>query len=191
MSEGTEVTLAVVALEEGGEPDAGAAGPPRRTWRRKIIPYLLIAPALIYLAMFFAYPMYEGLILAIYDDEAELPLVDEANLEGDEVGRVAQGTRVAVLGQQGNLLEETDGSDLLTELWFLVEGEQDASREGPLVESLQESRRGLQPVAGLRQRVLGLADRSCAQLRPMRVRLAHPLVRVDEGEPGLVVIDAW
>ncbi|MDJ0769693.1 MAG: sugar ABC transporter permease [Ilumatobacter sp.] len=147
MSEGTEVTLATVALDEADQPAAGDAGPPRRPWRRKIVPYLLIAPTVIYLAMFFAYPMYEGLRLAIYDDEAELPLIDEASLDGDEVARVEQGTPVAVLGQQGNLLaEETEGGDLLTELWFLVEGEQ---ADGSVVEGwVSEARVRVREEAG-------------------------------------------
>ena len=46
--------------------------PTRR--RRQITPYLLIAPTLLFLAAFFAYPMFQGLVLAVYDDEAEAPV---------------------------------------------------------------------------------------------------------------------
>ncbi len=93
---------------------------PRRR-RRKLTPYLLIAPTLIYLAAFFAYPMYEGLLLAIYDDEAVLPLLDEASIGGETTGKLPQGTAVEILGQQGNLIEDEETtSDLLTEQWFLL-----------------------------------------------------------------------
>ncbi len=104
--------------------DAPIASGRRNTWRRKLVPYLLIAPAFIYLAMFFAYPMFQGLILAIYDDEAVLPIIDEPNLSGSEVARLEQGTGVEILGQQGNLLADDEGTDLLTELWFSVSVDQ-------------------------------------------------------------------
>ncbi len=92
--------------------------------RRRLVPYLLIAPALIYLAMFFAYPMFQGLMLAIFDDDAALVLVDEPSLDGQEVERLTQGTRLNILGRQGNLLtDDSEGTELLTEQWFLVVGE--------------------------------------------------------------------
>lgn len=91
-----------------------------RSRRKRLVPYLLIAPAFIYLALFFAYPMFQGLLLAIYDDEALLPLVDAPSLDGEETTRLEQGTRLQVLGQQGNLLEDEDATDLLTEVWYSV-----------------------------------------------------------------------
>ncbi|MGH1492885.1 MAG: ABC transporter permease subunit [Acidimicrobiales bacterium] len=91
--------------------------------RRRLIPYALIAPAMLYLAAFFAYPMFEGLSLAIYDDEAVLPLLADPDLEAPESERLAQGTPVAVLGQQGNLLADDTATDLLTEQWFSLEGQ--------------------------------------------------------------------
>jgi len=91
-----------------------------RKLRRRLTPYLLLAPALLFLAAFFAYPMVQGLILAVYDDEAELPLLADASLGADDVGALPQGTRLDVLDQQGNLLEDEPTSDLLTEQWFRV-----------------------------------------------------------------------
>ncbi len=111
----------------GGTPTAGDAEPiqaHKPGWRSRMVPYFLIAPALIYLAMFFAYPMFQGLMLAIFDDDAALVLVDEPSLDGDEIERLTQGTRLNILGRQGNLLtDQSDATDLLTEQWFLVSGE--------------------------------------------------------------------
>ncbi len=90
---------------------------------RRLLPYALIAPALLYLAGFFAYPMFQALSLAVYDDEAALPLLAEPDLDSPESLRLAQGTSVEVLGRQGNLLTDDDGTDLLTELWFFLEGD--------------------------------------------------------------------
>ena len=91
-----------------------------RKRRRNLTPYLLITPALLYLAAFFAYPMVEGLILAVYDDEAVLPLVAEASIDADRTGELPQGNSVEILGQQGNLIEGEETTDLLTEQWFQV-----------------------------------------------------------------------
>ncbi len=111
----------------GGTSTAAASAPVAANkpgLRRRMVPYLLIAPALIYLAMFFAYPMFQGLMLAIFDDDAALVLVDQPSLDGDEVERLTQGARLNILGRQGNLLtDSSDATDLLTEQWFLLSGE--------------------------------------------------------------------
>ena len=88
-------------------------------------PYLLILPSLLYLAVFFAYPMVSGLILAVRDDEALLSLRDTPSLESGEAGRVPQGAQLEVLGRQGNLLDEDSAevTNLLTEQWFRVTGD--------------------------------------------------------------------
>lgn len=88
--------------------------------KRPITPYLLIAPTLIFLAAFFAYPMFQGLVLAVYDDEAVLPLLDEASLESTRVGELSQGAAVQILGQQGNTIDGELTTDLITEQWFLL-----------------------------------------------------------------------
>ncbi len=93
--------------------------------KRNLTPYWLILPTVIYLLLFFAYPMVQGLKLAVWDDEAVLSLREEASLASDEAGQLHQGVQVEVLGQQGNLLEEAnaDETNLLTEIWFAVDGE--------------------------------------------------------------------
>lgn len=93
--------------------------------KRNWAPYWLILPSLAYLALFFAYPMVRGLALSVWDDDAVLPLRAEAGLESDEAGRIHQGTQVALLEQQGNLLTDVSSNEtnLLTEMWFNVTGE--------------------------------------------------------------------
>lgn len=88
--------------------------------KRNLTPYMLIAPAILFLAAFFAYPMVQGLILAVYDDEAVLPILEDASLVADQVTKLPQGTAVDILGQQGNTIEGDITNDLLTEQWFQV-----------------------------------------------------------------------
>ena len=94
-----------------------------RPWRRRMVPYLLIAPALIYLALFFAYPMYEGLSLAFYDDEANLPLLEEPNVDASKAANVPQGTSLEIVDRRSLLMDDDAGDDALTEQWFRVSGE--------------------------------------------------------------------
>ena len=91
--------------------------------RRNLAPYWLILPTLIYLLLFFAYPMARGLILSVWDDEALLSLRATPSLDSGEAGRLPQGTQVAILGRQGNLLDDLAAGEtnLLTELWFRVQ----------------------------------------------------------------------
>lgn len=91
--------------------------------RSRLTPYLLIAPAVLFLAAFFAYPMVQGLVLAVYDDEANLPLLDGPGLDAAQVAALPQGTSLEILDEQGNLLvEEEEVTDLLTEQWFRIVG---------------------------------------------------------------------
>ena len=87
-------------------------------------PYLLILPSLIYLAVFFAWPMVRGLTLAVWNDEALLALQEEASLGSKEAGALPQGTAVTILDQQGNLVpaDELAESNLQTEIWYQVAG---------------------------------------------------------------------
>jgi len=122
--------LAPAPLSPAVDSDTLRASPARcgrrsRRWHRLVVPYLLIGPAVVYLAMFFAYPMYQGLILAIYDDEATLPVHAEPSSESDEVAKIPQGTSLRVLDQQGRLqgsLDEISDEEVLTDRWFLVSG---------------------------------------------------------------------
>lgn len=100
---------------------------PQANRKRKInwAPYLLILPSLIYLALFFAWPMVRGLALAVWDDEALLTLQAEASTDSASAGTLPQGTLVDILDRQGNLIaaEELEESNLLTESWYFVEGD--------------------------------------------------------------------
>ncbi len=92
--------------------------------KRNWTPYWLILPTVIYLLLFFAYPMVRGLILSVWDDEANLRLQSEASLTAESAGALPQGTQIRLLGRQGNLLPDdvvVEGN-LLTEQWFLVTG---------------------------------------------------------------------
>jgi multiple sugar transport system permease protein len=141
----------------GSQPSDAAPVARKPGWRRRAAPYLLLAPALIYLAMFFAYPMFEGIRLAIYDDDAALPLLDEPTLDGNEVTRLSQGTRLEVFDRRGNLLEQTDATDLLTEQWFRVTADE-GSVDGWLPESrvrVREESDDGRPLAGTIRPKLG------------------------------------
>lgn len=98
---------------------------PQAQKRAKInwAPYLLILPSLIYLAVFFAWPMFRGLTLAVWDDEALLTLHTDASQDSDESGTLPQGTAVNILDQQGNLVdaEDLDEGNLLTEIWYQIQ----------------------------------------------------------------------
>jgi len=92
---------------------------------RNWTPYWLILPTVIYLALFFAYPMVRGLILSVWDDDALLLLQAEPSLNAPESAQIPQNTQVDILGQQGNLIpdgEEVIGN-LLTERWFQIEAD--------------------------------------------------------------------
>lgn len=93
-----------------------------RPKRRRLTPYLLIAPALIYLAAFFAYPMVQAVILAFFDDEANLPLLAEADVVAEQVVAVPIGTSLDILDTRGKLLDGEATENLLTEEWFEISG---------------------------------------------------------------------
>ncbi|MCY4257762.1 MAG: ABC transporter permease subunit [bacterium] len=105
-------------------PKAPANKPKLRAVRRAAKPYLLVAPVLIFLGLFFAYPMYEGLRLAVWDDDAVLPLREAPSLSASTSGRLSQGTGVDILGRQGNLLVDEQATDLLTDTWYRVVAQQ-------------------------------------------------------------------
>lgn len=112
--------------DSNSDTDTTAGAPPvgdgARSWRRRIVPYLLIAPALFYLAFFFAYPMYEGFNLAVRDEEALLPLLDEPNVDAAETTKLPQGSNLLILDRQGQVMTAEATTDLLTEQWFRVSG---------------------------------------------------------------------
>ncbi len=95
--------------------------PNKRNWA----PYWLILPTLIYLVLFFAYPMVQGLGLSVWDKDAILRLNEVASTDSDFVTSLPRGTQVAILERQANVLdaEGEDLNNLLTEIWFEVEAE--------------------------------------------------------------------
>jgi multiple sugar transport system permease protein len=87
-------------------------------------PYVLIVPSLIYLAVFFAWPMVRAVRLAVWDETALLTLHEEASAGSSSVGTLPQGTQVALLDQQSNLAAPEElMSGAITETWFQIQGE--------------------------------------------------------------------
>jgi multiple sugar transport system permease protein len=111
-------------------------GPNRINWT----PYLLILPSLLYLALFFAWPMVQGLILAIREEGALLRLRSEADRNSTISGQLPRGTQVSILNRQGNPIpqEELGQGNLLTEVWFRIRGQ---DTEGQLIEGWASERR--------------------------------------------------
>lgn len=95
--------------------------PKKRNWA----PYWLILPSLIYLLLFFAYPMVQGLSLSIWDKDAKLELHAAATSASESVGELPRGTQVAILERQANVLEAdvAAAENLVTEIWYLVQAE--------------------------------------------------------------------
>jgi multiple sugar transport system permease protein len=106
---------------------------PKKGKKRNWAPYLLILPSALYLALFFAWPMARGLVMAVWDDEALLSLHAEANYDTPVSARLPQGTYVTIQDQQGNLVppEELEQRNLLTEIWFQISAQ---SADGQVVE---------------------------------------------------------
>ncbi len=142
----------------------GATGSPaakRRRKKRNWAPYLLILPSLIYLAMFFAWPMLRGLSLAVWDAEALLQLNAEANAQSDVVGSLPQGTQIDILDQQGNVVapEELEERNIATEIWFQIRSQDGSGQtvEGWVPETrirVREEDNDGQPLAGTVRRKL-------------------------------------
>jgi multiple sugar transport system permease protein len=106
--------------------DASAQGrKPRRNPRFNWTPYLLILPSLVYLALFFAWPMVRGLNLAIREEGAALELLAEPKRASPAAGQLPRGTQVDILDQQGNPIppEALGQGNLITETWFQVRSE--------------------------------------------------------------------
>ncbi|MFO7680516.1 MAG: SH3 domain-containing protein [Chloroflexota bacterium] len=101
----------------------------KRKRRIHWIPYLLILPSIIYLMLFFAWPMVQALRLAVWEQNALLTLREEADQDSPVVARLLQGSQVEVLDRQGNFIPPellADRRTLLIELWFQISGEDEA-----------------------------------------------------------------
>lgn len=132
-----------------------AAPIPRGRTKINWAPYLLILPSLVYLVLFFGWPMVQGLILAVREEGALLTLRSKAEHNSTIVGELPRGIQVGIMGRQGNPipLEEQGQSSLLTEVWFRIRGQ---DTEGQLIEGwtperrirVRESDEGGAPIAG-------------------------------------------
>jgi multiple sugar transport system permease protein len=95
----------------------------RRKKRINWAPYLLILPSVLYLIIFFAWPMTQALRLAIWERDALLSLRQEAVQASFSAGRLPQGAQVDIVDRQGNLiLPDTETANLLTEVWYQISG---------------------------------------------------------------------
>ena len=117
-----------------------AVSAPKARKRTNWAPYLLILPSTLYLALFFAWPMLQGLILAVREEGALLTLRADAEHTTATTGQLPRGTQVNILGQQGNEIPagEPVQGDLLTEVWFQVRAE---AADGQPVEGWAPERR--------------------------------------------------
>lgn len=103
----------------------------KRKRRFNWIPYLLILPSVIYLMLFFAWPMVQALRLAVWEQNALLTLREEADEDSPVVDRLPQGSQVEILDRQGNFIPPellAERRALLTELWFQISGEDEAGQ---------------------------------------------------------------
>ena len=120
----------VAAVQPAGvSGDLGA--PPRRRRRPQITPYLLVAPTLVFLAIFFAWPMVQSLLLAFQDDTGAWSLVaidrmvNDLNF-GDSIkitllfaGVVIPLQTVLALGMALLLVSGLRGAGLFLYLWAI------------------------------------------------------------------------
>jgi multiple sugar transport system permease protein len=115
---------------------------PAQKSRKKMnwAPYVLILPSVIYLALFFGWPMVQGLILAVREEGALLTLRSDADRNSPIAGELPRGMQVAVLNRQGNPIpqEELSEGNLITEVWFKIRGQ---STEGQPIEGWAPERR--------------------------------------------------
>lgn len=116
------------------------ASAPKRRKRINWVPYLLILPSLIYLALFFAWPMVQGLILAVREEGALLTVRSEAETNSSIAGQLPRGMQVDLLNRQGNPIppEAVGQRNLLTEIWYKVRGQ---DIEGQALEGWTPERR--------------------------------------------------
>jgi multiple sugar transport system permease protein len=124
-------------------------------------PYLLILPSLIFLTVFFAWPMFQALALSVWDSGGALTIRTEPDPSSPAPDRLPQGSTVNILDRQGNFMtpEELGESNLLTENWFRIRGE---DIEGETVEGwapearirVREEGADGQPIAGTVRRIL-------------------------------------
>jgi multiple sugar transport system permease protein len=95
---------------------------PKRRKRINWSPYILILPSLIYLALFFAWPTVQALMLAVREEGVLLSIREEPERGTAIVGRLARGTQITILDRQANEISpgEINEPGLITENWFEI-----------------------------------------------------------------------
>ena len=90
---------------------------------QKGLPYLFILPTSLYLFFFLALPVGRSLLLAFYDADANLAVVEPAGFSSLIVGVIPKGQEVEILDRQGKTVapDALQDEKLLTDLWFYVE----------------------------------------------------------------------
>lgn len=83
-------------------------------------PYILLLPSVLYLAVFFAFPMARSFSLAFWKDNATLAVHEQADISSTVIGNIPQAANVTILGTQGNLIEGEIPQGSLTEVWFHI-----------------------------------------------------------------------
>ncbi len=99
--------------------------------RRNWTPYLLLLPSLLYLALFFAWPMVRSLSLAFWKEDARLTLYAEASRSSPVGGSLLQASTVTILDTQGNRVEGAAEAGATTEIWYRISA---TDAEGAAVE---------------------------------------------------------
>jgi multiple sugar transport system permease protein len=162
-----------------------------RSKRINWVPYALLLPSLIYLVLFFAWPMTQGLILSVRDGRGLLALNSEPTRESPVTDRIPTTAFVEILELQGNVLEpgvEIQGN-LLTERWFYISAQDPDGNpvEGWTSESrirVRESAADGTPIMGTVRTRLG------ADVDPLTNVYAEPTNRspvVGQVEPSVMV----
>jgi multiple sugar transport system permease protein len=180
-------------------------------------PYLLILPSLLYLVLFFGWPMVQGLILAVREEGALLALRSEADRNSTIEGHLPRGMQVGILNRQGNPIPQGEvlQGDQLTELWFRVRGQ---GTDGQLIEGwtperrirVRESDENGSPIAGTVRsilsstadpltRIFAQADESSEVVGQMEARTAVEILDqatlelwfLISGKSGNETVEGW
>jgi multiple sugar transport system permease protein len=92
--------------------------------KRNWAPYLLILPSIVYLGIFFAWPMSQALTLSVWDRDARLELREDPTRDSGIADTLPRGAQLAILDRQGNQVnpEDLGQTNLRVEIWFQVRG---------------------------------------------------------------------